>query len=81
MNEINFSLTSVLILAESWLSLSRLGISPTNQGQVVLRQPRVSVKSAFSSESCKRKFSIIPFVNNLMIECPNKNKGNYLKKA
>ena len=39
------------------------------------------MKFAFRSESCKRNFSTIPFVYNLMIGCPNKNKGNYLKKA
>ena len=39
------------------------------------------MKFDFRSESFKRKFSLIHFVSNLIIECSKKKRGNDLKKA
>ena len=39
-----------------------------------LRKPRVRVKSDFRSGNFKRKFGIILFVYNLLIECTKRNK-------
>lgn len=41
---------------------------------VRLRKPRVSVKSDFKSGNFKRKFGVILFVYNLLIECTKRNK-------
>ena len=39
------------------------------------------MKFYFRSESFKKKFSLILFVDNLIIGCSEKNVKNYLKKA
>ena len=39
------------------------------------------MKFDFRSESFKRKFIVIHFVSNLIIECSRKNRENDLKKA
>ena len=38
------------------------------------------MKFYFRSESFKRKFSLILFVDNLIIGCSEKNVKNYLKR-
>ena len=39
------------------------------------------MKFDLRSETFKRKFSLIHFVSNLIIECSKKNRENDLKKA
>ena len=46
-----------------------------------LDQPRVSVKSDFRFESLNKKLTIIPFIYNLMIGYPKKDRENCRKGA
>ena len=46
-----------------------------------LDQPRVSVKSNFRFESLNKKLTLIPFIYNLMIGYPKKDRENCPKGA